>query len=100
MSETSGGTAVLSALHSINEAVLHLMKPVFARVESLPRLTVEPGIVDRDRWPAPKESVERWFGFFDGVLKEEKEFLVSVVGLLPDHKVKRPVAARPPAKAA
>jgi hypothetical protein len=82
-------TAILSALHHRHEAFLDVMKPVFATAE-LPMV---------DRLPTPKETVEQWFGFFDGVLKEEKEFLLGVVDLLPERMVK-PTAVKPTAKAA
>lgn len=82
-------TAVLTALHHTNAAVLDLMKPMFAMSERFPTRTTELHMFDR--LPAPKEAVEQWFGFLDGVLKEEKEFLLGVVDLLPERTVKPPV---------
>jgi hypothetical protein len=89
-------TAVLSAWHHSNEAVLDLMKPFFT-MESFPLARMERPLIDR--LPTPKETVEQWFGFFDLVLKEEKEFLLALVGLLPERTVKPPVV-KPTAKAA
>jgi hypothetical protein len=88
-------TAALSALHHGNEAVLDLMKPFFTTSE-FPRARMELPVIEL---PTPKEIVEQWFGFLDGVLKEEKDFLLGVVGLLPERTVKPPVV-KPTAKAA
>jgi hypothetical protein len=89
--------AVLSALHHGNEALLDLMKPYFTVSESLLNFTAELPIVDR--LPTPKETVEQWFGFWDGLLKEEKEFLLGIAVLFPDRMTKPPVV-KPTAKAA
>ncbi len=89
--------AALSALHHSNEAVLDVVKPFFAMSEPYLKATTELPIYDR--LPTPTETVAQWFGFFDEVLKQEKEFLLGVVGLLPERTVK-PSAVKPAAKAA
>jgi hypothetical protein len=89
--------AALSVLHHSNEAVLDVMKPLFATSESLRKVATELPVVDR--LPTLREAVEQWFGFFDGVLKEEKEFLLGVIGLLPERMVTPPLV-KPAAKAA
>jgi hypothetical protein len=99
MYETVGRNqnAVLSALHHGNEALLDMMKPYFTLSGSFLKITTKLPIVDR--LPTPKETVEQWFGFLDGLLKEEKEFLLGIADLLPDRTVKPPVVT-PTAKAA
>jgi hypothetical protein len=78
-------TAVLSALHHRNEVILDLVKPLLATSDSFRSLTAELPVVD---WlPTPKQTVEQWLGFWDGVLKEEKEFLLRVIDLLPEPGV-------------
>jgi hypothetical protein len=80
----------LSALHHGNEAVLDLMKPFFTTSGPVRRATRERSIADR--LPTGEEAVEQWFGFWDGVLTEEKAFFASLVGLLPERTVESPVA--------
>src|SRR3974390_31293 len=89
-------TAALSALHHSNEALLDVMKAFLTR-SSFPMVMRERR--HGDGLPAPKETIEQWFGFFDGVLKEEKEFLLSVVGLLPEY-TEKPSVVKTSAKAA
>ncbi len=79
----------LSALHHTHEAVLDVAKPVFGMTEPLWRLGRDLPVVDR--LPTAKETIEQWYRFFDDVLKEEKEFFLSMEELIPGRKVERPV---------
>ena len=87
----------LSAVHHTNELVLDVVKPLFAMSEPYLKATTELPMFNR--LPSPKQTVDQWFGFFDEVLKEEKEFLLGIVTLFPERTVK-PSAVKPAAKAA
>jgi hypothetical protein len=87
----------LQVLHHTNEVVLDLVKPFMSRTEFLWKMMREVPYVDR--LPAARESVDEWFGFFDDTLKEEREFLLHVVDMLPVHKA-TPPAVKSTAKAA
>jgi hypothetical protein len=89
--------AAVSALHHRNEAVLDIVKPLFSMSERFLDATAELPYVGP--LPTPKETVAQWFGFFGEILKEERELLLGVVRLLPEHTVESPVA-KPAAKAA
>jgi hypothetical protein len=89
--------AVASALHHRNEAILDLVKPYFTMSGRFLDATAELPWVGR--LPTPKETVTQWFGFFEEILKEDRELLLGVVSLLPDRKVEFP-ASKPAAKAA
>ena len=86
---------VLLTLHHSNEAVLDAMKTFVPRTEPLWRIVRE--FPYADRLPTARESVEQWFGFFTDVLHEEREFLLNVVGMLPDHRVTPVVKSTPKA---
>lgn len=80
--------AVLSALHHSNEALLDMMKPLFATTEPVLKATSELPLADQRA--TPKEIVDQWFGFLEEVLKEEKSFLLNVAGLFPEAEAKAP----------
>lgn len=80
--------AVLSALHHSNEALLEMMKPLFASSEPLLKRTGE--LPMADQLATPKEIVDQWFGFLEEVLKEEKTFMLNVAGLFPAVTGKTP----------
>lgn len=84
----------LLALHHGNEAVLDVMKPFMSRTGPVVRLVRDFPYVDR--LPTFREGVDQWFGLFGGVLKEEREFLLHVVEMLPDHVVSHPVVKQAP----
>jgi hypothetical protein len=89
--------AAVSVLHDRNNAVLDAVKPFFTTSEQFLSAMAELPFVGR--LPTPKEAVTQWFGFFDEMLKEEREFFLGVASLLPEHTVEPPVA-KPAAKAA
>lgn len=80
--------AVLSALHHSNEALLDMMKPLFATSE--PLLKATNGLPLAEQRATPKEVVDQWFGFLEEVLKEEKTFLLNVAGFFPEAPAKTP----------
>lgn len=84
----------LVALHHGNEAMLDVMKPFMSRTGAAVRLVRDFPYVDR--LPAAREGVEQWFGFFGDVLKEEREFLLHVVDMLPDHVTTHRVVKQAP----
>ncbi len=86
--------AALSALHHSQEAVLDVMKPIVTIYEPLLKMTAELPVVEG--LPTPKETVDQWFGFFDDVLKEEKQFLLGVIDLLPTRRVTPPAVKSTP----
>ena len=88
----------LSALHHTHEAVLDIASPVLRATEPLWRLGRE--LPMADRLPSAREVIEQWYGFFDGVLREEKEFLLSMEQLVPGRPMRPPAVKATPAKAA
>ena len=80
---------MVKVLHHGHEAVLDVLEPLLGRVEPYLRPMTQLPYVDR--LPTPRETVEQTFGFVDDLLKEEHEFFLRVVGLLPDHKRTPPV---------
>jgi hypothetical protein len=89
--------AAVSALHHRNEAVLDVVKPYFTMSGRFFDGTLELPFVGQ--LPTPKEIVVQWFGFFDEILKEEREFFVGIMSLVPRRAV-QPSPAKPAAKAA
>lgn len=88
--------AVLAAMRHSNEALLEVMKPLFASSEPFVKATSE--LTGTDQLPTPKEVVDQWFGFVEEVLKEEKAFLLNVADLIPELPPKtQPVKAAPKA---
>jgi hypothetical protein len=89
--------AAVSALHHRNEAVLELVRPYLTMSERFLDATADLPLVGK--LPTPKETVAQWFGFFEEILKEDRELLLGVVSLLPDRTVGLPTS-KPAAKAA
>lgn len=87
----------LLALHHGNEAVLDVLKPFMGRTE--PFLRVVRDLPYVHRLPKARESVDQWFGFFEDLLKEERDFSTHFVGMLPDHHM-TPTAVKSTPKAA
>lgn len=88
----------LSALHHTHEAVLDLAKPVFDLTEPLWKLGRDLPVVDR--LPTAREMIEQWYGFFGDVLKEERQFFLSMEELIPERPVRAPVVKPSTPKAA
>jgi hypothetical protein len=74
----------LLALHHGGEAVLDVVKPFMSRTEWFWKMMRE--LPYADHLPTARESVEQWFGFFDGTLKEGREFAFHLVDMLPAHR--------------
>ena len=87
----------LSVLHHGHEAALDAARPLFTAYEPYLRAGIDLPVVDR--LPTPTEVIDQWFGFFDGVLKEQRRFLLGVAGLLPARTTK-PSARKPTVQAA
>lgn len=88
----------VAALHHTYEAVIDLAKPVFGATGPLWKMGRELPMVDR--LPTVKESIEQWYGFFEDVLREQKEFLLKLEELLPERQVRPPVVKSSTPKAA
>jgi hypothetical protein len=84
----------LSALHHGHETVLELMKPIVTMYEPLLKMTAELPRVEG--LPTPVQTVDQWFGFFDDLLKEEKQFFLEVIDLLPTRVVAAPAVKATP----
>jgi hypothetical protein len=89
--------AALSVLHHSHEVFLDAVKPLFAAYEPYLRAGMDLPVVDS--LPTATEVIDQWFGFFDGVLKEQRQFLRGVVGLLPE-RMPTPSVRKPTAQAA
>lgn len=85
----------LLALHHGNEAVLDVMKPFMARTEPLWNVLRELPYVHT--LPTARETVDQWFGFAGDVLKEEQEFVLHAIDLLPRRRSTPVVKATPKA---
>lgn len=87
----------LLTLHHGNEAVLDLMKPFAGLTRPVWRMARD--LPYADRLPTAHEAVEQWFGFFEDVLREEREFVLRVVGMVPERRTAAPTV-KPAPKAA
>jgi hypothetical protein len=70
----------LSAIRTAQEAVVTALKPVVALSEPL---FDNARVPFADRLPSPTEAVEQWYGFAADALASQKEFSLSLIGLLP-----------------
>src|SRR6516165_4653128 len=70
----------LSAIRTAQEAVVTALKPVAALSE--PWLD-NARVPFADRLPSPTEAVEQWYDFAADALAVQKDFSLSLIGLLP-----------------
>lgn len=70
----------LTAVRTAQEAVVTALKPFAALSEPLFDNVRVPFA---DRLPTPSESVEQWYGFAADALAVQKDFSLSLIGLLP-----------------
>jgi hypothetical protein len=70
----------LTAVRTAQEAVVTALKPFAAVSEPLFDNVRVPFA---KRFPTPSEAVEQWYGFAADALAVQKDFSLSLVGLLP-----------------
>jgi hypothetical protein len=80
----------LSAIRTAQEAVVTALKPVAALSE--PWLD-NARVPFADRLPSPAQAVEQWYGFAADALAVQKEFSLSLIGLLPKSSSRQPAGA-------
>jgi hypothetical protein len=87
----------LSAVRATQETIVTFLKPFAALAE--PIFGAASGLPFADRLPSPTSAVEQWYGFAADALAAQKEFSLSLVGLLPAGSTPAP-APKAPTKAA
>jgi hypothetical protein len=70
----------LSAVRTAQEAVVTALKPFASLTEPLFDNVRVPFV---DQLPSPSETVEQWYGFAADALAAQKDFSLSLIGLLP-----------------
>ena len=71
----------LSAVRSTQETVIGLLKPFAALAE--PLFDATSALPFADRLLSPVAAVEQWYGFAADALAAQKDFSLSLIGLLP-----------------
>jgi hypothetical protein len=84
----------LSAIRTTQETIVTFLKPFAAMTE--PIFDSAAALPFAELLPSPKEAVEQWFGFAADALAVQKEFSLSLLGLVPGSAP----ASAPAAKAA
>ncbi len=84
----------LSALRTAQENIVSLLKPFAAVTE--PIFDTANALPFAELIPSPQEAVEQWFSFAADALAAQKEFSMSLLGLIPGSQA----TATPAAKAA
>jgi hypothetical protein len=84
----------LSALRTTQENIVTFLKPFAAITE--PIFDTANALPFSELIPSPQEAVEQWFSFAAEALAAQKEFSLSLLGLIPGSKAQ----AQAPAPAA
>jgi hypothetical protein len=85
----------LSAIRTTQENILTFLKPFAAITE--PIFDTANALPFAELLPSPKEAVEQWYGFVAEALAAQKDFSLSLLGLIPGTPASQPA---PAAKAA
>ncbi len=71
----------LSAVRATQETIVTFLKPFASLAE--PMFDAANGLPFADRLPTPSAAVEQWYGFAADALAAQREFSLSLIGLLP-----------------
>ena len=71
----------LSAIRTTQETIVSFLKPFAAMAE--PIFDATSGLPFADLLPSPKTAVEQWYGFAADALAAQKDFSLSLLGLIP-----------------
>jgi hypothetical protein len=85
----------LSAIRTTQETIVSFLKPFAALAE--PVFDTANALPFAELLPSPKEAVEQWYGFASDALAAQKEFSLSLLGLIPSGPTAAPAAAPKPA---
>ncbi len=80
----------LSAVRATQETIVTFLKPFASLAE--PLFDATSGLPFADRLPSPLTAVEQWYGFAAEALTAQKDFSLSLIGLLPGTPAPAPVA--------
>ena len=86
----------LSAIRTTQENIVSFLKPFAAVTE--PIFDTANALPFSEFIPSPQEAVEQWFSFAADALAAQKEFSMSLLGLIPGSQAQ--ATATPAAKAA
>jgi hypothetical protein len=78
----------LSAIRTAQENFVSFIKPFAAMVE--PIFDATSGLPFADLLPSPKTAVEQWYGFAADALAAQKDFSLSLLGLIPGAETAAP----------
>ncbi len=81
----------ISALRTTQENIVTFLKPFAAITE--PIFDTASALPFSDLLPSPKEAVEQWYGFVTEALAAQKEFSLSLLGLIPGNPASTPAPA-------
>ncbi len=78
----------LSAIRTTQETIVTFLKPFAAMAE--PIFDATSGLPFADLLPSPKTAVEQWYGFAADALAAQKDFSLSLLGLIPGAETPAP----------
>ena len=80
----------LSAIRTTQENIISFLKPFAAITE--PIFDTANALPFAEFLPSPKEAVEQWYGFAVEALAAQKDFSLSLLGLIPGSPAPAPAA--------